>query len=97
MAKRINNKFKNKETANDQLYVDLGLPSGTKWAKCNVGAATETDYGDYFQWGDIEDKSDDDCSWASYKHCDWAYDTLTKYNTFPLFGENPDDKTTLDL
>ena len=97
LAKRINNKFRNKETANDQLYADLGLPSGLKWAKCNVGAATETDYGDYFQWGDIEDKSDDDYSWASYKYCDWAYDTLTKYNTFPLFGENPDDKTTLDL
>ena len=25
-------------------YVDLGLPSGTLWAKCNVGASSETDY-----------------------------------------------------
>ena len=32
-------------------YVDLGLPSGLKWAKCNVGAESETDYGDYFMWG----------------------------------------------
>ena len=32
--------------------VDLGLPSGTKWAKCNLYAQTETDYGYYFQWGD---------------------------------------------
>ena len=82
--------------ANDQLYVDLGLPSGLKWAKCNVGAKKETDYGYYFMWGDIEDKSDDECSWESYKYCNWSYDTLTKYNTFPLFGEKPDDKTKLD-
>ena len=98
LAKRINSKFKNKETepANGQLYVDLGLPSGLKWAKCNVGAEKETDYGYYFMWGDIEDKSYDECSWESYKYCNWSYDTLTKYNTFPLFGEKPDDKTKLD-
>ena len=94
--KRINRKFRNKETANDQLYVDLGLPSGLKWAKCNVGAKKETDYGYYFQWGDIEDKSNADCSWESYKYCNGSFDTLTKYNIFPLFGEKPDDKTKLD-
>lgn len=33
------------------LYVDLGLPSGTKWAKYNVGAGSETDYGNYFMYG----------------------------------------------
>ena len=96
MAKRIKSKFKNKETANGQLYVDLGLPSGLKWAKCNVGAEKETDYGYYFQWGDIEDKSNADCSWESYKYCNGSFDTLTKYNIFPLFGEKPDDKTKLD-
>lgn len=32
-------------------YVDLGLPSGTLWAKTNVGASTETGYGNYYQWG----------------------------------------------
>ena len=96
LAKRIKSKFKNKETANGQLYVDLGLPSGLKWAKCNVGAEKETDYGYYFQRGDIEDKSNADCSWESYKYCNGSFDTLTKYNTFPLFGEKSDDKTKLD-
>ncbi len=97
--KRINSKFRNNktETANGYPYVDLGLPSGLKWAKCNIGAKKETDYGYYFQWGNIEDKSNADCSWESYKYCNGSFDTLTKYNTFPLFGENPDDKTTLDL
>ena len=33
-------------------YVDLGLPSGTKWAKYNVGANSETDYGLYFAFGE---------------------------------------------
>lgn len=38
-------------------YVDLGLPSGTKWATCNVGASSPSDYGDYFAWGEISPKS----------------------------------------
>lgn len=40
-------------------YVDLGLPSGTKWATCNVGALSPSDYGDYFTWGEISPKSTD--------------------------------------
>lgn len=39
-------------------YVDLGLPSGLKWAICNVGAEKPEDYGDYFAWGEIETKSE---------------------------------------
>lgn len=33
--------------------VDLGLPSGTKWANMNIGANSEEDYGDYYAWGEI--------------------------------------------
>ena len=32
--------------------MDLGFPSKTLWATCNVGAKKPTDYGLYFQWGD---------------------------------------------
>lgn len=32
-------------------FVDLGLPSGTKWATMNVGATSETDYGNYYKYG----------------------------------------------
>ena len=35
-------------------YVDLGLPSGIKWATCNIGAKTHEENGMYFSWGDIE-------------------------------------------
>lgn len=36
---------------NGHAYVDLGLPSGTKWATMNVGASSETDYGNYYMYG----------------------------------------------
>lgn len=35
---------------NGHRYVDLGLPSGTLWADCNVGATVPEGYGDYFTW-----------------------------------------------
>ena len=87
------------EQIKEYEYVDLDLPSGLKWAKCNVGAETETDYGYYFQWGDIEDKTNSDCRWESYKHCNGSHNKLTKYcvdNKYGSFG-TVDNKTTLDL
>ena len=39
---------------NDQGYVDLGLPSGLKWATCNVGASKPGDYGNYYAWGNCD-------------------------------------------
>ena len=46
-------------------YVDLGLPSGTKWAKWNIGATKPEEYGEYFAWGETEPK--DNYSWSTYK------------------------------
>ena len=48
--------------------IDLGLPSGTKWACCNVGATTPEGYGGYYAWGETETKSTYD--WSTYKHCE---------------------------
>lgn len=45
-------------------YVDLGLPSGLKWATCNVGATSPEDYGHYFAWGETNPKveyTEDNC------------------------------------
>ena len=39
-------------------WVDLGLPSGTKWATCNIGAAAAEEAGDYFAWGDTMAKEE---------------------------------------
>ena len=37
-------------------YVDLGLPSGNLWAKCNLGASAPEAYGDYYAWGETTPK-----------------------------------------
>ena len=42
---------------NHPHMIDLGLPSGTLWACCNVGANTPEDYGDYYAWGETHTKS----------------------------------------
>ena len=39
---------------NGHEYVDLGLPSGTKWATMNVGALTPEEEGYFFSWGNVE-------------------------------------------
>ncbi len=41
---------------NGHEYVDLGLPSGLKWATCNVGANKPEDYGNYYAWGETKTK-----------------------------------------
>ena len=61
----------------------------------NVGATSETDYGYYFQWGDIVDKSNSDCRWATYKHCNGSGTTLTKYSNKSSYG-TMDNITTLE-
>ncbi len=43
---------------NGYEYVDLGLPSGLKWATCNAGATSPEESGDYFAWGEISTKSE---------------------------------------
>ena len=44
-------------TTNGHDWVDLGLPSGLKWATCNVGATAPEQYGDYYSWGEVETKT----------------------------------------
>ena len=73
--------------------VDLGLPSGLKWATCNVGASSPEEYGGYYAWGEIEEK--DDYSWSTYKWCNGTDDSMTKYCTSASFG-TVDNKTVLE-
>ena len=82
------------DPTNGHEYVDLGLPSGTKWATCNVGADYPEDYGDYFAWGETEPKEEYDLS--TYKWHEGSYYTHTKYCTSSTYGK-VDNKTTLDL
>ena len=48
--------------------IDLGLPSGTLWACCNVGANKPEGLGGHYAWGEIEEKHV--YTWATYTHCD---------------------------
>ncbi len=78
---------------NGHEYVDLGLPSGTLWATCNVGASSPADYGDYFAWGETAPKTAYD--WSTYKWCNGSEYALTKYNTESKYG-TVDNKTVLE-
>jgi hypothetical protein len=60
-------------------YVDLGLPSGTKWAVCNLGAEDDDPeaVGDYFAWGETTPK--ETFTKENYKWWDLENDRMTKY------------------
>ena len=80
----------------DVQAVDLGLPSGIKWASCNVGAEKPEDYGNYYAWGEVLPKKD--YPWATYKHAYGNGNKLTKYCNNASYGDNgfTDNKTTLE-
>lgn len=46
-------------------WVDLGLPSRTLWAKCNLGAFTETENGDFYMWGSTTPDNNHACNWTN--------------------------------
>ena len=52
--------------SNHPHAIDLGLPSGTKWACCNVGASAPEGYGNYYAWGETQPKSV--YNWATYAY-----------------------------
>ena len=84
----------NAETINNHEYVDLGLPSGLRWATTNVGATNPEDYGDYYAWGEIAtNKSTYD--WENYTLANGSSTTFTKYNNSSSNG-TVDNKTTLE-
>ena len=83
-------------TSGKYQYIDLGLPSGTLWATCNVGANNPWEHGDHYAWGYINKKSKVD--WDNYKFANGSSHRLTKYCTSSNYGNNRfvDNKTTLD-
>lgn len=66
-------------------YVDLGLPSGLKWATCNVGAGKPEEYGEYFAWGETKPKAVYD--WTTYLWCKGSEESMTKYCTSRAYGD----------
>ncbi len=64
----------NNSIHNGHEYVDLGLPSGTLWATCNVGADSPEKVGDFFAWGETVPK--EIYTWETYKY---YVNNITKY------------------
>lgn len=83
---------------NGHEWVDLGLPSGLKWATMNVGASSPQEFGDFFAWGETEPKQVYDST--SYKFQEWinwlgVIKKYSKYCTLAKFGK-VDDINRLD-
>lgn len=84
--------IKSKETME---YVDLGLPSGIKWAKCDLGATSPEKYGDEYGWGETWTKTTTDY----YYFTDIVEGQYTKYDSRDkrFFLEKEDDAAYLRL
>ncbi len=70
--------------------VDLGLPSRTLWANCNIGATSPEQYGDYFAWGETTgyNSGKTTFTWENYKWCKGDANSLTKYCGQSEWGYN---------
>ena len=94
----INNTDEQEEDIDKDKYVDLGLPTGLLWAKCNLGANLPEESGKYYQWGDTEGYYEDQIvegvkiyNWETYKYFGGldpksGNTLLTKYCNNPEFG-----------
>ena len=84
-------------SANGHDYVDLGLPSGTLWATCNIGASKPEDYGNYYAWGETKPKTD--YCWETYKfYVPDSFLGFTKYffDSDVCGYDNPDNLLNLE-
>ncbi len=76
-------------------YVDLGLPSGTKWAKTNLGATTETGYGDFYYWaGTTGHSTTDTYTFTQAETPYYSGSAYTKYTNADVNLEASDDAAT---
>lgn len=89
--------------SNGHMYVDLGLPSGTLWATCNIGATKPEEFGDYLAWGESTEKLNllyYGYSWMTYKYAKVneakeEIEYVTKYNLSASKGGVIDNLSTL--
>lgn len=88
-AVKIKLEYKEKERPAPGQWVDLGLPSGIKWAGWNVGASRPEENSGYYAWGETEEKSE--YSIETYKHKELdhydAYESVC-YWRYKYIGDN---------
>ena len=73
--------------ADTKEWVDLGLPSGTKWATCNLGANSPEEFGEYYAWGETSPKEyyDNTNYLLTYKY--YGYYMMSEYCTSDIDGK----------
>lgn len=76
-------------------YVDLGLPSGTLWATCNVCAKAPEETGGFYAWGELQTKAE--YAWATYKWMENQSITKYKKETFDTTTEPAELELTDDV
>ncbi len=78
-------------------WVDLGLPSGLKWASCNIGASSPREVGEKYAWGEVSVKeSYTGDNYKYYARKDDGTYFILKYNDDSQYG-NVDNKSILEL
>ena len=87
----------NNINANGFEYVDLGLPSGTLWATCNVGASKPSESGLYFQWGDTQGYTAAQVGTGSGQKKFASDESDYKYGVYPNYSKYTTTGDTLDL
>ena len=81
--------------ANGHEYVDLGLPSGLKWATCNVGATKPEGDGKYFSWGETKGTDPYSSNWNDYPFHETKKGLFSKKDVMIKYNEK-DKKTILE-
>ena len=72
--------------------IDLGLPSGTLWACCNVGASKPEEAGGTYEWGETEEASGYPCPKNKWKETDGTENGMNWWVKY----SSEDNKTVLD-
>lgn len=68
--------------------VDLGLPSGTLWACCDLGAEKPWEFGSYNPWGETPDVTKNSSEWSNYKFMTDSYNYWTGISKYQLADES---------
>lgn len=91
-------KSEESEKEEDTSVVDLGLPSGTKWCICNVGATSAEEYGSYYTWSDAKENIPNGYAMPNYNQarelvnqCSWTWTSIN--GIYGYKGTGPNKKT----
>ena len=83
-----NDGYKSCPDNNHPHWIDLGLPSGTKWRCCNEGASTPEGYGGYYEYGQVASAPSWDQITELLDHTTYVWTTQNGVNGGKFTGSN---------